>query len=98
MAAHDNSQENTFELGVYSAQPNVSLKLKTKVVHSSVPDIQKIRIPVPPIEEQERIVKILDNFDKLVNDITEGLPAEIEMHHQRYEYYRNKLLNFKNYV
>jgi type I restriction enzyme S subunit len=52
------------------------------------------KIPVPPLEEQNRIVAILDKFDKLVNDISEGLPAEIKMRRQQYEYYRNKLLTF----
>lgn len=54
-----------------------------------------ISIPLPSIEEQQRIVDILDRFDKLVNDIKEGLPAEIEMRQKQYEYYRDKLLNFK---
>lgn len=52
-------------------------------------------IPVPSLEEQERIVNILDKFDKLVNDISVGLPAEIEARRKQYEYYRNKLLSFK---
>ena len=52
-------------------------------------------IPVPPLEEQERIVSILDRFDKLCNDISEGLPAEIEARQKQYEYYRDKLLSFK---
>lgn len=57
-------------------------------------NIRKIVIPVPPIEEQERIVAILDKFDSLVNDISEGLPAELTARRQQYEYYRNKLLAF----
>ncbi len=57
--------------------------------------IMKFKIPIPPIAEQERIVGILDKFDKLVNDISEGLPAEIQARHKQYEYYRNELLNFK---
>ena len=56
--------------------------------------LEKIKIPVPPIEEQERIVSILDRFDKLCNDISEGLPAEIEARRKQYEYYRDKLLTF----
>ena len=56
---------------------------------------EKYKIPIPPIEEQERIVSILDKFDKLCNDITQGLPAEIEARRKQYEYYRDKLLNFK---
>ena len=56
------------------------------------------RIPVPPIKEQERIVTILDRFEKLTNDIAEGLPAEIKARQQQYEYYRNKLLTFKQKI
>jgi type I restriction enzyme S subunit len=55
----------------------------------------EIKIPVPPIFEQERIVKILDKFDALVNDISIGLPAELSARRQQYEYYRGKLLTFK---
>lgn len=57
--------------------------------------LHKLTIPVPPIEEQRRIVDILDRFDKLCNDISEGLPAEIEARQKQYEYYRDKLLTFK---
>lgn len=52
-------------------------------------------IPIPPLEEQQRIVSILDRFDKLCNDISEGLPAEINARQKQYEYYRDKLLTFK---
>ena len=52
-------------------------------------------IPVPPLAEQERIVKILDQFDDLVNNISFGLPAEIKARRQQYEFYRAKLLTFK---
>jgi type I restriction enzyme S subunit len=57
-------------------------------------DIEKIQILVPSLEEQERIVSILDKFDALVNDISDGLPAEINARRQQYEYYRDKLLSF----
>ena len=57
--------------------------------------IRKFVVPVPPIEEQKRIVAILDRFDKLCNDISEGLPAEIEARQKQYEYYRDKLLTFE---
>lgn len=57
-------------------------------------EIGKIVLPIPPLEEQERIVAILDKFDSLVNDISEGLPAELNARRQQYEYYRNKLLTF----
>ncbi|KAA6302040.1 MAG: putative type-1 restriction enzyme specificity protein [Candidatus Ordinivivax streblomastigis] len=67
----------------------------TKVIEVAVKDLEKIRVPIPPIEEQSRIVAILDKFEALVNDISVGLPAEIKMRRQQYEYYRNKLLTFK---
>ena len=54
-----------------------------------------ISIPLPSLEEQQRIVDILDRFDALVNDIKTGLPAEIEARQKQYEYYRDKLLTFK---
>lgn len=57
--------------------------------------MEKIKVPIPPLEEQERIVSILDKFDALVNDISDGLPAEINARRQQYEYYRDKLLNFE---
>ena len=68
---------------------------KSGIPQLTVPMISKIKIPVPSIEEQERIVKILDRFDKLCNDLTEGLPAEIAARKKQYEYYRDKLLTFK---
>lgn len=57
-------------------------------------ELRKIVLPVPPLEEQKLIVSILDRFDKLCNDISEGLPAEIEARQKQYEYYRDKLLSF----
>jgi len=74
----------------------------TEIAHSggsipqlTTPNVNKIRIPIPSISEQERIVKTLDKFDALVNDITIGLPAELEARRKQYEYYRKKLLTFK---
>ncbi len=58
-------------------------------------NLAKIKIPIPPLSEQERIVEILDKFEALVNDISEGLPAEIEARRKQYEYYRGKLLLFQ---
>ena len=57
-------------------------------------EIKSILIPVPSMEEQERIVSILDRFETLTTDLQSGLPAEIEARRQQYEYYRNKLLTF----
>ena len=56
---------------------------------------QKASHSYSPISEQHRIVSILDRFDSLVNDISSGLPAEIEARRKQYEYYRDKLLTFK---
>ncbi|MCR5046006.1 MAG: restriction endonuclease subunit S [Treponema sp.] len=58
-------------------------------------ELKNIKIPLPPLEEQERIVAILDRFESLCNDITSGLPAEIDARRKQYEYYRDKLLTFK---
>ena len=75
-------------------------ELNKRILHTANPikinlrDIGKIKILVPPIEVQEQIVSILDKFDKLVNDINEGLPKEIELRQKEYEYYRERLLNF----
>lgn len=57
-----------------------------------------IQVPIPPLEEQERIVNILDKFDTLTTSITEGLPREIELRQKQYEYYRNMLLSFPKEV
>ena len=54
-----------------------------------------IKIPVPSLKEQKRIINILDRFDRLCNDITTGIPAEIAARQKQYEYYRDKLLTFK---
>lgn len=50
---------------------------------------------LPSLEERARIVSILDKFDTLVNDLTSGLPAEIAARRQQYEYYRDRLLTFR---
>lgn len=56
--------------------------------------ISKYIVPVPPISKQKEIVDILDKFDTYCNDLTKGLPAEIEARKKQYEYYRDKLLSF----
>lgn len=71
-----------------------------ELIHGNIPklnqkDFRNIKIKVPTLEEQKKIVSILDRFDKLCNDISEGLPAEIEARKKQYEYYRDKLLDFK---
>ena len=57
--------------------------------------VVKFELPIPSLSEQQRIVDILDRFDTLTNDLSQGLPAEIEARQQQYEYYRDKLLTFK---
>ncbi|MDG6479610.1 restriction endonuclease subunit S [Glaesserella parasuis] len=57
-------------------------------------NLSNIKIPVPPFEEQQRIVTILDKFETLTNSIVDGLPKEIELRQKQYEYYREKLLSF----
>lgn len=56
--------------------------------------MRHLAISLPPLEEQRRIVSILDRFDKLTNDLSSGLPAEIEARRKQYEYYRDRLLSF----
>lgn len=58
-------------------------------------DFNKLVIPIPPLEEQKRIISILSQFDTLIGDIASGIPAEIEARQRQYEYYRDKLLTFK---
>lgn len=56
--------------------------------------LKVVNIPIPPLREQRRIIDLLDRFDALCNDLTSGLPAEIEARRKQYEYYRDKLLTF----
>ena len=72
-----------------------SMKRGAGVPHVSGERLGEINLPVPPIEEQKRVASILDRFDSICNDLTSGLPAEIEARQKQYEYYRDKLLNFK---
>lgn len=57
--------------------------------------ILKVKLEIPPIQEQNRIVGILDKFDALVNALSDDLPAELAARREQYEYYRDKLLTFK---
>lgn len=74
--------------------------IQSKVRRASIPRlsrtvIEKIKIPIPPLEIQNEIVSILDNYDKLCTSLTSGLPAEIAAREKQYEYYRDLLLTFK---
>ena len=53
-----------------------------------------LKLPIPPLDEQKRIVEILDKFETLTHSITEGLPKEIALRQRQYEYYREQLLDF----
>ena len=67
-----------------------------KVRRVNATDLAKIKIPIPPLSEQQRIVSILDKFDTLTSSISEGLPKEIELRRKQYEYYREQLLSFRH--
>ena len=71
------------------------MKRGAGVPHISGEVLAKVLIPIPQIKEQERIVGILNQFDRLCNDLTSGIPAEIEARNRQYEYYRDKLLSFE---
>ena len=66
-----------------------------KMPRGSKDKILDYKIPIPPLSEQQRIVEILDKFDTLTNSISEGLPLEIKLRRQQYEYYREQLLDFR---
>ena len=68
---------------------------KASIPRLSRETMEKMMISIPPISEQEHIISILDRFDTLCNDLSAGLPAEIEARQKQYEYYRDKLLSFK---
>ena len=87
----------SYVLSTENAQKQKSKgKIKSKVVHTNATDIGEIEIPLPPLEVQKRIVEVLDNFEKICNDLNIGLPAEIEARQKQYEFYRNFLLTFNN--
>ena len=95
--------EITLKYIYYYLKNNVEYFRKKGSQMGSMPQIsldvtEKYIIPIPKFEIQEKIVTILDKFNKLVNDISEGLPAEIEARQKQYEYYRDKLLTFKELV
>ena len=90
-----NSKFLLFFLNSIHAKKQIENKIvRSPVMSIPMAELKKIKIPVPEIVEQERIVTILDKFDTLVNDISIGLPAELSARRQQYEYYRGKLLTF----
>ena len=65
-----------------------------KLPQLAVKDTDELLVPVPPLEEQQCIVDILDRFDALTSSLSEGLPAELAARRSQYEYYRDQLLTF----
>lgn len=79
---------------------HVQKQVRAKASHGSQPNLsmralEQFDVPIPPFEVQEEIAAILDNLDALCNDLSSGLPAEIAARQKQYEYYRDKLLTFK---
>ena len=88
----DNQHSSRFLFHVLSA---TAIKSKSSSVpNMNANEIKAIKIPVPPLDVQNRIVNVLDNFEKICSDLNIGLPAEIEARQKQYEYYRDKLLTF----
>ena len=75
-------------------------ELNKRILHKAIPikinlgDVGKLELPIPPLEVQLHVVNILDKFSTIINDLNEGLPAEIKLREQQYEYYREMLLSF----
>lgn len=82
------------QTGFFSKQ-KIKIAYGTKVIDVAIKDLEKVQIPIPPLKVQNEVVEILDRFDKLTNDISEGIPAEIVARKKQYEYYREQLLTFK---
>lgn len=74
---------------------NVNYSKGAKMPRGDKKKLLEYTIVVPPLAVQKHIVSVLDNFDKIVTDINEGLPKEIELRQKQYEYYRERLLDFK---
>lgn len=100
MWAYTSDEKITVKYLYYVLKNNIEYLRQAASAAGALPQIsltvtEDLKIPLPPLQEQQRIVDILDRFDTLVNDIKEGLPAEIEARQKQYEYYRDKLLTFK---
>lgn len=93
MKHKENPKYISYALSTTDAQRQKSAgKVKSKVVHSSVPSIKAIKLPVPPLEVQREIVHVLDSFTFLTAELT----AELTARKKQYEFYRNQLLNFED--
>lgn len=74
------------------------IRLALQLKNLGLKALRNMAIQVPSLSEQQRIVSILDKFETLVNDLSQGLPAEIAAVQEQYEYYRNKLLSFQKII
>ncbi|GAA8427738.1 restriction endonuclease subunit S [Helicobacter pylori] len=94
-----NSEKLNYKFLYYFLKNSQSILMKSQF-GAGIPalnkaDIETLTIPIPPLEIQQEIVKILDQFSILTTDLLAGIPAEIEARKKQYEYYREKLLSFK---
>ncbi|WQY21632.1 restriction endonuclease subunit S [Helicobacter pylori] len=94
-----NSEKLNYKFLYYFLKNSQSILMKSQF-GAGIPalnkaDIETLTIPIPPLEIQQEIVKILDQFSILTTDLLAGIPAEIEARKKQYEYYREKLLAFK---
>ena len=87
-----NPQYLCYYLNSNTCKKQIATMIKGDRDNLNLKDFKKIKIPIPSLEEQTRIISILNRFDALCNDLTSGLPAEIEARQKQYEYYRDKLL------
>ena len=100
LAAMRVNQENNPRFLFYLLQSEPIQKMvHAKASHGSQPNLsmralEQFDVMIPPLDVQNRIVKVLDNFDKVCNDLHIGLPAEIEARKKQYEFYRDSLLTF----
>ncbi|WP_120963769.1 restriction endonuclease subunit S [Helicobacter pylori] len=94
-----NSEKLNYKFLYYFLKNSQSILMKSQF-GAGIPalnkaDIETLAIPIPPLEIQQEIVKILDQFSILTTDLLAGIPAEIKARKKQYEYYREKLLTFK---
>ena len=91
-----NSQYLRYLLMTAQMKSNYMKKVAGGTVKSiPMKEMRLLQIPLPPLDKQEELVGIISRFDSLCNDLTSGLPAEIEARQKQYEYYRDRLLTFK---
>lgn len=98
MWSYSTDDNNQIKFVYYFMKKHVDY-FRSKAISGKLPQIStgitdNFVIPLPPLHVQQRIVSILDTFNTLVHDMQEGLPKEIELRQQQYEYYRERLLSF----